>query len=81
MAGDLQHKYDTLKKILKDLGSVVVAYSGGVDSTLLLKVAVDTLGKNVLACISRRCRRAKNMFCEELKNRKGFWCSSANYRC
>ncbi len=53
MTGDLQRKYDTLKKILKDLGSVVVAYSGGVDSTLLLKVAVDTLGaKNVLACIS-----------------------------
>ncbi len=53
MTGDLQRKYDTLKKILNDLGSVVVAYSGGVDSTLLLKVAVDTLGaKNVLACIS-----------------------------
>ena len=49
----LNKKYDTLKKILKDLGSVVVAYSGGVDSTLLLKVAVDTLtAKNVLACIS-----------------------------
>ena len=53
MTGELQRKYDTLKKILKDLGSVVVAYSGGVDSTFLLKVAVDTLGdKNVLACIS-----------------------------
>ena len=53
MTGELQQKYDTLKKILKDLGSVVVAYSGGVDSTLLLKVAVDTLDdKNVLACIS-----------------------------
>jgi len=53
MAGDLQYKYDAFKKILKDLGSVVVAYSGGVDSTLLLKVAVDTLEtKNVLACIS-----------------------------
>lgn len=53
MAGDLQHKYAALKKILKDLGSVVVAYSGGADSTFLLKVAVDTLGaKNVLACIS-----------------------------
>jgi uncharacterized protein len=49
----LQEKYGLVKKILRDLGSVVVAYSGGVDSTLLLKVAIDTLGdKNVLACIS-----------------------------
>jgi uncharacterized protein len=53
MTGDLQRKYDALKKILAGLSSVVVAYSGGVDSTLLLKVAVDTLGdENVLACIS-----------------------------
>jgi uncharacterized protein len=46
-------KFENLKRILNKLESVVVAYSGGVDSTLLLKVAVDTLGgKNVLACIS-----------------------------
>jgi uncharacterized protein len=46
-------KCESLRGILKDLGSVVVAYSGGVDSTCLLKVAVDTLGaQNVLACIS-----------------------------
>lgn len=49
----LQQKYDSLKGILQKLGKVVVAYSGGVDSTCLLKVAVDTLGaQNVLACIS-----------------------------
>jgi pyridinium-3,5-biscarboxylic acid mononucleotide sulfurtransferase len=46
-------KFENLKRILKELHSVVVAYSGGVDSTLLLKAAVDTLGsQNVLACIS-----------------------------
>ena len=49
----LQEKFDTLQKILRQLGKVIVAYSGGVDSTFLLKVAVDTLGaENVLACIS-----------------------------
>jgi len=49
----LQDKHESLQKILKDLGRVVVAYSGGVDSTFLLKAAVDTLGtENVLACTS-----------------------------
>ncbi len=50
---NLQEKYNSLQQILKGLGRVVVAYSGGVDSTFLLKVAVDTLGaENVLACIN-----------------------------
>jgi len=50
----LQDEYKSLKQILKKLGKVVVAYSGGVDSTFLLKVAVDTLGaENVVACIAR----------------------------
>jgi len=49
----LQEKFDTLQEILRQLSKVIVAYSGGVDSTFLLKVAVDTLGaENVLACIS-----------------------------
>lgn len=48
----LEKKYDTLTRILKDLGKVAIAYSGGVDSTFLLKAAVETIGaENVLACI------------------------------
>ena len=48
-----QQKYNSLHQILKDLGKVVIAYSGGVDSTFLLKTALDTLGApNVLACIA-----------------------------
>jgi len=44
------NKLDKLKSILKPMKKVLIAYSGGVDSTFLLKVAIDTLGKdNVLA--------------------------------
>lgn len=43
-------KEDQLKKILLEMESIIVAFSGGVDSTYLLKVALDTLGReNVLA--------------------------------
>lgn len=43
-------KYQELEKILLDLGSAVVAFSGGVDSTFLLRVARDVLGAdNVVA--------------------------------
>jgi pyridinium-3,5-biscarboxylic acid mononucleotide sulfurtransferase len=43
-------KEDQLKKILLEMESIIVAFSGGVDSTYLLKVALDTLGiENVLA--------------------------------
>lgn len=40
----IEQKYLRLQQILQQLESVVIAFSGGVDSTLLLKVAVDTLG-------------------------------------
>ena len=46
---DRNHKFVKLKQIIEELGSVVVAYSGGVDSTFLLKTAVDILGDKVLA--------------------------------
>ena len=45
----LVDKMERLKKYLRELKSVAVAYSGGVDSTFLLKVAHDILGEKVLA--------------------------------
>ncbi len=45
----LADKVALLNTLLDELGSVVVAYSGGIDSTLLLKVAHDRLGEYALA--------------------------------
>lgn len=42
-------KLQKLKEYLKSLGSLAIAFSGGTDSTFLLKVASDVLGDNVLA--------------------------------
>ena len=48
----LQRKLDALEAQLRRLGKVLVAYSGGVDSTLLLKAASDVLGPNVLPVVA-----------------------------
>ena len=50
----LDSKLENMKTILRSLERVAVAFSAGVDSTLLLKVAVETLGpENVVAVTGR----------------------------
>lgn len=52
-ASDAHQKLEHLKAYLQSLGSLAVAYSGGVDSTFLLKVAHDVLQDQVVAVTAR----------------------------
>jgi uncharacterized protein len=45
---ELQGKYTELKQLLADAGGVLVAFSGGVDSTLVLRAAVEAVGERAL---------------------------------
>ena len=53
LSPELQQKYDALASNIQQLGHLAIAFSGGVDSTLLLKVAHDVLGENAVAITAR----------------------------
>lgn len=63
-------KYEKLKEHLKQQGNMGIAFSGGVDSTLLLKVAKEVLGEKVTAITVKsfsfpeRERKEAEAFCQ-----------------
>ena len=68
---ELDLKFQKLKDSLQDLGSVAIAYSGGVDSTFLLKVAADVLGNNVIAITAKSSTYPEREFKEAVKYIEG----------
>jgi uncharacterized protein len=45
----IEQKWEHLKKLLHEMGPAVLAYSGGVDSSLLLRAATEVMGPNLIA--------------------------------
>jgi uncharacterized protein len=54
VSNDLAQKLKQLRNTLRSYGSALVAYSGGVDSTFLLKVATETLGRDKVLGVTAR---------------------------
>ncbi len=49
MNQELKQKYEKLNEEIKELNSTIIAFSGGIDSALILKVAYDVLGNKAIA--------------------------------
>ncbi|KAA5806455.1 ATP-dependent sacrificial sulfur transferase LarE [Thermoanaerobacterium thermosaccharolyticum] len=63
----LEEKYENLKKYIKELGSAVIAFSGGVDSTFLAKVCKDVLNDSCLAVTATSSTYPEREFKEALE--------------
>lgn len=67
LANEAHTKLEALKDLLKSMESVVIAFSGGVDSSFLAKVAHDVLGDKMLAITARSSMYPEREFNEAVQ--------------
>jgi len=65
-------KLDRLRSILGEMRSVAIGFSGGIDSTVLLRVATDVLGPSALAVIGRSETYPEREFEEAIRLARSF---------
>ena len=75
VTNDVERKVEALASELRSMGSTCVAFSGGIDSTLLAKVAHDTLGDQ-MAAVTIRSRFVPRREVSEAEA----WCESEHIR-
>ncbi len=63
----MESKLERLKKIIQSYQSVLVAFSGGIDSTFVLKVARDVLGRDLAKAVTAESESVPERELEEAK--------------
>lgn len=69
---DIEQKYIKLKNQISEYESLIIAYSGGIDSTLLLKVAGEVLGDRVIGVMADSASVPRKEIAEAKKMAKDF---------
>ena len=75
----LQEKFQLLKDNIKKRGSAAIAFSGGVDSTFLVKVAHEVLGDKLIAVTATSSTYPERELKEAIKYAKDIGSKAFNY--
>jgi uncharacterized protein len=73
MTSDEAHKLERLRAVIRSYGSALIAFSGGADSALVLKIASDELGSRAraLTAVSPTMARRERAFAEAFAHEVG----------